>query len=258
MFSPRVILASVGAVIVLTAVLSPLAGAAQADPCPTSTSLTTGNESSVTLVIPEEGATPAPSACPTATTTPLVSAGGSATPSRGRGTKGTTTATGGSSAGAPTVVTTPGNTASSSDGSVPGAPHLTLDHDSVAPNRWVLATGVGYTPAERVHFLLFPRTVDLGTFTADASGDITARFRVPADARPGAHTVEATGVTSHFVRNAPITVVSAGFAEELPYRWWIGIVVGAVLLGILALVFYFRHSIAGWFPPSTPATGLAP
>ena len=259
MFSPRASLAGFGAVIVLSVVLSPLAGAAQADPCPTSTSLTTGNESSVTLVIPEEGATPAPSACPTTTTTtPLGSTGGSASPSRGSGTEGTTSSKGGSSAGAPTVTAAPGNTTSSSDGSVQGALRLTLDHDSVAPNQWVLASGVGFTASERVHFMLFPRSVELGTFNADASGRITARFRIPADTRPGAHAVEATGVTSHFVRNAPITVVSAGFAGELPYRWWISIVVGAVLLGILALVIYFRRSIAGWFPPSSPATGLAP
>lgn len=257
-FSPRKTLATIGAFIVLTAVLSPLADVAQADPCPTSTSLTTGNESSVTLVIPEEGATPVPSACPTAATTPLGSTEGSASPSRGNGTKVTASAPGGSLAGAPTVTTTPENATSSSDGSVQGAPQLTLDHDSVAPNQWVLATGTGYTAAERVHFVLFPRSVDLGTFTADASGRITARFRIPADTRPGAHTVEATGVSSQFVRNAPITVVSAGFAGELPYRWWISIVVGAVFLGILALVIYFRRSIAGWFPPSSPATGLAP
>jgi len=133
---------------------------------------------------------------------------------------------------------------------------LTLDRTSVAPNQWILATGDSYTAAERVHFVLFPRAVDLGTFTADASGHITARFRIPADTRPGAHTVEATGVSSHYVRNSPITVVSVGFAGDLPYRWWIGIVVGAVLLGLLALALYFRRSIAGWFTPATPATGF--
>jgi hypothetical protein len=218
-FSPRAVLASIGTVIVLAVIVNPFGGAAQADPCPTSTSLTTGNESSVKLVIPEEGATPAPSACPTTATT-LGSTGGSSSPSRGSGTKGST---------------------------------------AVAPGS---ASGISTTPvtiaAERVHFVLYPRAVDLGTFSANASGRITARFRIPADTRPGAHTIEATGATSHFVRNAPITVLSAGFAGELPYRWWISIVVGAVLLGILALVIYFRRRIAGWFPPSSPATGLAP
>jgi hypothetical protein len=253
-FSPRAVRASIGTVIVLAVIVNPFGGAAQADPCPTSTSLTTGNESSVKLVIPEEGATPAPSACPTTATT-LGSTGGSSSPSRGSGTKGSTAVAPGSASG---ISTTPVTTTSSSDGSAQGAPLLTLDHSSVAPNQWVLASGDGFIAAERVHFVLYPRAVDLGTFSANASGRITARFRIPADTRPGAHTIEATGATSHFVRNAPITVLSAGFAGELPYRWWISIVVGAVLLGILALVIYFRRRIAGWFPPSSPATGLAP
>jgi hypothetical protein len=264
-FSPRAIRAGFGAAIVVSAILSPFAGAAQADPCPSSTSTTTGNESSVTLVIPEETATPAPSACPTASTPPDSTggsgasggSGGSGGSSSGTDTKGgVSTATSGSVAGAPATATAPESTSSSSDGSVQEAPRLTLDRTSVAPNQWILATGDSYTAAERVHFVFFPRAVDLGTFTADATGHITARFRIPADTRPGAHTVEATGVSSHYVRNAPITVVSAGFAGGLPYRWWIGIVVGAVLLGLLALVLYFRRSIAGWFAPSTPATGF--
>ena len=270
-FSLRAIRAGLGAAIVVSAIVSPFAGAAQADPCPSSTSTTTGNESSVTLVIPEENATPAPSSCPTASTPPDSTggsdgsggSGGSATPGgsggslSGTGTKGgVSTATSGSVAGPPATTTAPQSTNSSSDGSVQEAPRLTLDRTSVAPNQWILATGDSYTAAERVHFELFPRAVDLGTFTADASGHITARFRIPADTRPGAHTVEATGVSSHYVRNAPLTVVSVGFAGNLPYRWWIGIVVGAVLLGLLALVLYFRRSIAGWFAPSTPATGF--
>ena len=273
-FSLRAIRAGLGAAIVVSAILSPFASAAQADPCPNSTSTTTGNESSVTLVIPEENATPAPSACPTASTPPdstggsdgsgvsgdsggAASSGGSGASPSGNGTKGgVSTATSGSVAGAPATTTAPENTNSSSDGSVQEAPRLTLDRTSVAANQWILATGDSYTAAERVHFVLFPRGVDLGTFTADASGRITARFRIPADTRPGAHTVEATGVSSHYVRNAPITVVSVGFAGDLPYRWWIGIVIGAVLLGLLALVLYFRRSIAGWFAPSAPATGF--
>ena len=252
-FSPRVIRAGLGAAIVVSAILSPFVSAAQADPCPTS--LTTGNESSVTLVIPGEtpapAPAPAPSACPTASTS-LGSTGGSS--SRSGATKSTTL----SSVGTPAGTTKLNNTTNASDGSLQGAPRLTLDHDSVAPRQWILATGDGYTAAERVHFVLFPRAVDLGTFTADASGRITARFRIPADARPGAHTVEATGASSHYVRNAPITVVSASFAGALPLRWWIGIVIGAVLLGILALILYFRRSIAGYFARSTPATGLVP
>ena len=261
-FSLRAIRAGLGAAIVVGAILSPFASAAQAEPCPSSTSTTTGNESSVTLVIPEENATPAPSACPTASTPADSTAGsagsrGSAGPAGITGTKGgVSRATSGSVAGPPATATAPVSSSSSSDGSVQEAPRLTLDRTSVAPNQWILATGDSYTAAERVHFVLFPRAVELGTFTADASGHITARFRIPADTRPGAHTVEATGVSSHYVRNAPITVVSVGFAGDLPFRWWIGIVVGAILLGLLALALYFRRSIAGWFAPSTPATGF--
>ncbi|MBC7403898.1 MAG: hypothetical protein H7279_12095 [Microbacteriaceae bacterium] len=247
MFSLRAIRAGLGAAIVVSAILSPFASAAQTELCPTS--LTTGNESSVTLVIPGESA--APGDCPTEST-PLGSTGGSSSGS------GATKSTTPPSVGIPAGTTKLNNTTNASDGSLQGAPRLTLDHDSVAPHQWILATGDGYTAAERVHFVLFPRAVDLGTFTADASGRITARFRIPADARPGAHTVEATGASSHYVRNAPITVVSASFAGTLPLRWWIGIVIGAVLLGMLALVLYFRRSIAGYFARSAPATGLVP
>ena len=254
-YTPRAIRAGLGAAIALSAILSPFVTAAQAEQCPTSTLTTTGNESSITLVIPGETAAPvptpapAPSACPTAST-PLGSTGGS---SSGSGATKTTTL---SSVGTPAGTTKLNTTTNASDGSVQEAPRLTLDRTSVAPNQWILATGDSYTAGEGVHFVLFPRAVDLGTFTADASGRITARFRIPAEARPGAHTVEATGTSSHYVRNAPITVVSVGFAGDLPYRWWIGIVVGAILLGLLALVLYFRRSIAGWFAPISPATGF--
>ena len=270
MLSLRAIRAGLGAAIVVSAILGPLAGSAQADPCPTptstSTSTTTGNESSVTFVIPEENAAPAPGECPTASTPTdptggsggsggVAGSGGSGGSAGKTGTKGgVSTEKSGPLSGPPS--TAPASSSSSSDGSVQKAPRLTLDRTSVAPNQWILATGDSYTAGEQVHFVLFPRAVDLGTFTADASGRITARFRLPADTRPGAHTVEATGVSSQYVRNAPITVVSAGFAGDLPYRWWIGIVVGAVLLGLLALALYFRRSIAGWFTPSTPATGF--
>ena len=263
--SYRAILAAVGAVIAVTALLGPFASVAEAEPCttptptPIPTSLSTGNESGVTLVIPEKNATRKPNACGS-TSTPLGSTGGSGGSSSGSGKTGTTTK--GTivdvPAGAPSGTPAPARTSTASDGSVKGAPLLRLDRDSIAPNQWMLATGDGYTPGEEVHFVLFPRAQDVGTFTADASGRITARFRIPADTRPGAHTVEATGVTSHFVRNTPLTVVSAVFAGDLPYRWWISIVVGAILLGLLVLVLYFRRSIAGWFAPSAQATGLVP
>ena len=252
---------SLGAVIVVSLILSPSAGTAWAAPCPvSSTTTTTGNDSSVTVVIPEENATPEPSAClaasPPAGPGSSGGAGGSGGAQSGTGKKSGISPVTGPSASLPATTTAPQNRTGTSDGSVQGAARLTLDRDSVAPRQWIRATGGGYTPGERVHFVLFPHAVDVGTFSADTSGHITARFRISADTRLGAHTVEATGVSSIFVRNAPITVVSAGFAGDLPYRWWIGIVVGAVLLGLLTLVLYFRRSIAGWFAPSTSATGF--
>ena len=51
-------------------------------------------------------------------------------------------------------------------------------------------------------------------------------------------------------------IVTGARSPKLLAAALIGIVVGAILLGLLALVLYFRRSIAGWFAPISPATGF--
>jgi hypothetical protein len=95
----------------------------------------------------------------------------------------------------------------------------------------MLATGDGYTPVRRCALLLSPRAQDVEPFTADASGRISPwplhprGYPAPA---PAGLLGGVTGVTSHFVRNTPLTVVSAVFAGGLPSAG--GIATASVIL----------------------------
>jgi len=176
------------------------------------------------------------------------STGGGGTP--GGGTGGTPTCAAPKADGSPTPP--PEATAS--------VPKLVLDHERIAAKESMLVRGTGFTAGEKVQLVLYPGAKVLNTFAADAVGNLTARFSIGQDVPTGLHTVEATGWTSCHIQNAEFTVVSAAVAVGgIPFLWWVIVVVGVLLIGLISTMIYFRRSIAGWFGRSDlQPTGAAP
>lgn len=159
----------------------------------------------------------------------------------------------------------PGET--NADGSpVPGAApaktglDLDLDADWVGADGWVIATASGFGPTELGQVVLYPRAVVIGSYTAGADGAFTARFRIPEETLQGRHVVEVTGWTTGCIANAEIMVVAGGYRGELVANWlsgwWVYVVLGALLVGVLSLAITFRADIAGWFGRA-PSDGAA-
>ena len=225
--------ASTFASVVLIAVL--LAGSTA--PVDAATAPTPAASSAVplTVVIPDigQGTVPAP------TPTPSRSSGGS---------------------GSSTPPVTPPPTTNPDGSPVPptkpteGAAKLVLDKDSLSVHDWLTATGTGYTPGEKVQFVLYPGAVVIGSYVADAAGKVVARFRIPEETRPGDHVLEATGWTSKRVMNAAFSVVTPSGAATVPWLWWVLLVTGVLLASFIALAIYYRESIRGWFS----GVGVAP
>ena len=95
--------------------------------------------------------------------------------------------------------------------------------------------------------------------SADASGNVTARFRIPDETRLGSHVLEATGWASTRVSNGKFTVVSVTVAgaETIAPLWWVIVLCGALLFGLIVMALYFRHSIARAFHGGADAAGAA-
>lgn len=110
----------------------------------------------------------------------------------------------------------------------------------------MLASGTEFTLGEQVQFVLYPGAIVIGSFTADGSGAVIARFKITEQAAPGRYIVEATGWESGHVANAEFLVASSA-VDATPDLWWVWVVLGVLLLALLATAFYFRDVIRGWF-----------
>lgn len=239
-FAAVVVIALLTSVLSLPVIAMPMSAAA---PSP--------SDVPVSVVIPSRSATP--TATPTPTPSPSASSGGGSSGGSSSGTSG-----GGASGGGTTTGTNPDGSPIPSASPTADAPGLELDRStlSYSAHDWVVATGKGYTPGEKVQFVLYPGAIIIGSFVADASGTVTARFRLPDDTRPGTHTIEATGWTSRHVTNREFTVTAVATADI--WLWWVIVVLGILLAGLVALAVYFRESIRGWFGAGAPATGAVP
>ncbi len=224
--------AAIAIIVAITANGYVAARAADPNPSPTGVS--------VTVVIPE----PSPS-----TTT---GTGGSTGGSSGGSSSGSGSSTGGASGG---LTTEPFGAPVPPGQPTAGVGALQLDRDTIGPKEWLTATGTGFTPGEKVQFVRYPGAVVIDSFVADTTGKVVAKFLIPDDMRSGLHTLEATGWSSKKVLNKEFTVTTAAATAPFPYLWWVFVVLGVLLLGLIALAIYFRRSIRHWLGSGAAPSG---
>lgn len=231
--------ASLAVTVMLTAVLSGASFSASASTTPPPT------EGPITVVIP-------PSTSPSPSPSGSVGSGGGTGGGSGGGT-GVDPGDGGTGGG------TGACPATNADGSpVPAtqptedAPELALDRGALAAGEWIIASATDFTRSEKVQVVMYPGAVVIGSYTVDAPTGFVARFRVPAGTPTGLYSLEATGWQSCYVENGEVTVVSSP-PPNSPALWWVYVVLGVLLIGLISLAFAFRSDIALWFGgPPTP------
>lgn len=81
---------------------------------------------------------------------------------------------------------------------------LSIDSSEVVAGEEVTLVGENFEAGEEVEFALNP---ELGTFSADDEGVVTAVVTIPEDTEPGEHTITATGLSSEQSDSVEITVV---------------------------------------------------
>lgn len=229
-----VVAAGIGAMLVGIAVLGMATAQAQAaqSPSPSPSS----SDSSVSVVIPGP---------PTPTQIPPN--GNGRGPGNGQG------APGGPRAAVIELSTLADGSPATPNAPTEGAAELTLDQERIAPNGLMTATAAGFAPGEKVKLVLYSEPVVVGTFQADASGNLRAQFRIPEELPPGRHVVEATGWNSRHVANREFTAVTATLAGGIPALWWIAAVLAVLLIAMVSTAIYFRSSVRGWFGARQPA-----
>lgn len=92
------------------------------------------------------------------------------------------------------------------------APTLSAGASSVAQGATVTASGTGFTPGEKVEFVLHSDPIVLGEASADAAGAVSATLTVPVSAPVGDHRLIATGAISQrsATTSLAVTAASAG------------------------------------------------
>ena len=131
-------------------------------------------------------------------------------------------------------------------------------YKGVEAHQFMIASASGYAAGEKVQLVLYPGAVVVGSFLADASGEFSARFRVPDDTRPGAHVAEATGWVSGFVANKDFVVTTTVLAAGVPLLWWVVVVLAVLLISAISLLVYFRQSSLQWFGGAVAPQGSTP
>jgi hypothetical protein len=208
------------------------AGAALADDA--------GDGTGLSVSIPAStGSTPTPtptSTTPSESTPAAATGGGTATGGGSRSGGAAAAADAGEEAGA-------GATCTPSEPTIPARPATAVtsgveahvDQDLYLPGARVTATASGFEPGEQVQLVLFSEASLVGSFTADADGQVQAVFPVAEDTAPGTHTVQLTGWCGTAVAVVDVLVGSTGGAAPAgqgvpPWAWWAG--GGAGLLGL--------------------------
>ncbi|MGO2529197.1 MAG: choice-of-anchor G family protein, partial [Microbacterium gubbeenense] len=89
----------------------------------------------------------------------------------------------------------------------PFTPEIAVDPDSVEQGGTTTVTGEGFEPEETVTITV--GGVEVGTVVADADGEFSFDYEVPADATPGDVTVSAEGETSQTPATDDLTITEA-------------------------------------------------
>jgi len=128
-----------------------------------------------------------------------------------------------------------------------------VDKDRLGASEWIIASASGFTRGEKAQVVLYPGAVVIGSYTVDAPTGLVARFRIPDATPTGLYALEVTGWQSCYVEQGEVTVVNAPLAPNPPSVWWVYVVLGVLLVGLLSLSITFRSDIARWFGgPSAP------
>lgn len=124
----------------------------------------------------------------------------------------------------------------------------------VAPGARLALSYAGFHPGERVSAVLHSTPVDLGTFTADASGVLAAPVTVPAWLEAGAHTLVLTGAATgdrvvHFrLTAAPRATAAAAASAQGGMGTAVPVILGVVgavgLLGGVGVLVVRRRRAA--------------
>lgn len=103
----------------------------------------------------------------------------------------------------------------------PVAPVLSIDGSSTITQGGVLSvSGSGFESGEKLTAVVHSDPVDLGTFTASASGTVNVRWTIPADFATGSHSLvvtraDGTVATAYFTVSAATTGGSGGGGEAV-------------------------------------------
>ena len=91
--------------------------------------------------------------------------------------------------------------------------------NSATPGQKVVRIIEGFQPFEEVTLVMHSTTVVLGTFTADASGVLTAEFTLPAGTTAGTHTFVYEGTVTYFQESFTVTAAldTASSGKQLAY-----------------------------------------
>jgi len=131
---------------------------------------------------------------------------------------------------------------------------VSFGHAEVAPGATQTATAAGFAPGETVSAVLHSDPVDVGTFVADAEGEVSLQFIVPVDTPTGEHSLVLTGQTSSAVAEGTFLVASASPAAIIgalastgtdANRWLLsGLVLLVAGAGLAGTSWYLRRSTA--------------
>ena len=96
-------------------------------------------------------------------------------------------------------------------------------------------TGSGFTPGGAVKVELHSKVYALGTVKADAKGNVTFNFKVPADVKPGAHHVVLIDVTTGKSVKIPVEIVKNVKTPTMPNTGVDALTLLFTAMGMLAL-----------------------
>jgi len=91
-------------------------------------------------------------------------------------------------------------------------PHIAASTSSAKAGDSITVTGGGFKSGEIVNGVVESDPVSVGSATADASGEMTLTFSLPAAVPAGSHTIKLTGATSAIAVSVPLTVSAAQVA----------------------------------------------